>query len=164
MEQERRQGENNDNFEIRRLRLEDYEEYCVLRAEGLLDSPMAFTTSYADFVARTDENKKEIYLSSIGEKSENFTLAVFVPIEDETTITPPKKRMVGLTGFGRETREKTRHKGTLVSVYVTPKYRGKGLSRKMLQQALALVRTMEGAFLLLFLFFFSVVFALYPSY
>lgn len=140
---EQRVGE----FEIRKLREEDFEDYCKLRAEGLLDSPIAFTTSYNDFISRSDAKKREIFLSSIGIGTENFTLAAFVA-DDEAgepnSFGSSKKTMIALTGFGRETREKALHKGSLVSVYVTPKYRGRGLSRMMMDQAMAFVRKIEG--------------------
>src|SRR5690349_5106581 len=86
MEQREKRPLGNVNFEIRKLSEEDYEEYCALRAEGLLDSPIAFTTSYNDFMARSEEKKKEIFLSSVGVGTENFTLAAFAPITNGDSL------------------------------------------------------------------------------
>ena len=109
---------------IRQLTDADAEIYRVLRLQSLREAPHAFTNSYEEFSQRT--------LDSIAQQfraPENFTLGAF---ED--------KRLVGMVGFYREGALKVRHKGYIVSLFVLPDYRGRGMARALLVEALARVK------------------------
>jgi len=105
---------------IRQLHDTDVEIYRVLRATCLRESPHAFTSSYEEFSQRP--------LDSIAQQlrgHENFTLGAF---EDA--------RLVGMVGFYRENALKLRHKGYIVSMYVLPEYRSRGIARALLIEAI----------------------------
>ncbi len=104
---------------LRQLTEADVEIYRELRAYCLRESPRAFTNSYEEFSQRT--------LDSIAQQfrgHDSFTLGAF---EDD--------RLVGMVGFYRESALKLRHKGYLVSMYVLPKYRSRGIARALLVDA-----------------------------
>jgi ribosomal protein S18 acetylase RimI-like enzyme len=105
---------------IRQLTEADVEIYRKLRLQCLRESPQAFTTSAEEFSRRT--------LDSIAQQlrgPENFTLGAF---EDE--------RLVGMVGFYRESVLKLRHKGYIVSMFVLPEYRSRGIARALLVEAI----------------------------
>lgn len=52
--------------------------------------------------------------------------------------------LAGVVGLSFDTREKARHKVTLLGMYVANRYRQHGLGRKLLQAALAHARQREG--------------------
>jgi ribosomal protein S18 acetylase RimI-like enzyme len=105
---------------IRQLHDTDVEIYRALRLTCLRESPHAFTNSYEEFSQRTNES---IALQLRGH--ENFTLGAF-----------EADRLVGMVGFYRETALKLRHKGYIVSMYVLPEYRSRGLARALLIEAI----------------------------
>jgi ribosomal protein S18 acetylase RimI-like enzyme len=109
---------------IRPLTESDAEIYRVLRLQSLRESPHAFTSSAEEFGQRT--------LDSIAQQfraAENFTLGAF---EDN--------QLAGMVGFYRETALKLRHKGYIVSMYVRPDYRSRGMARALLVKAIERVR------------------------
>ncbi len=105
---------------IRQLADTDVEIYRVLRACCLRESPRAFTNSYEEFSQRTVESIAQQFRSH-----ENFTLGAF---EDD--------RLVGMVGFYRESALKLRHKGYIVSMYVLPEFRARGIARALLMEAI----------------------------
>ena len=109
---------------IRQLTDVDVELYRVLRAHCLRESPRAFTTSYEEFSQRATES-----LAQQLRGHENFTLGAF---EDD--------QLVGMVGFYRENALKLRHKGYIVSMYVLPDYRSRGIARALLMEAIARVK------------------------
>ncbi len=118
---------------IRQLTEADVEIYRALRAFCLRESPHAFTTSYEEFSQRT--------LDSLAQQlrgHDNFTLGAF---EDG--------QLVGMVDFFRETMLKLRHKGYIVSMYVQPEYRSRGIARALLIEAIGRVKRLPGLKLLL---------------
>jgi ribosomal protein S18 acetylase RimI-like enzyme len=109
---------------IRQLHDTDVEIYRVLRATCLRESPHAFTSSYEEFSQRTRDS-----LAQQLRGHENFTLGTF---EDD--------RLVGMVGFNRENALKLRHKGYIVSMYVLPEYRSRGIARALLVEAITRAR------------------------
>ncbi len=109
---------------IRQLTEADAEVYRTLRLRSLGESPHAFTNSYEEFSQRT--------LDSIAQQfrgHDSFTLGSF---EDD--------RLVGIVGFYRESARKLRHKGYIVSMYVLPEYRSRGIARALLVEAIERVK------------------------
>ena len=113
-----------EKMPIRQLTGIDVEAYRALRLQSLRESPRAFTYSYEEFSQRT--------LDSIAQQlrgPENFTLGAF---EDN--------RLVGIVGFYHESALKLQHKGHIVSLYVLPEYRGRGLAQALLTAALERIK------------------------
>jgi len=105
---------------IRQLTDTDVEIYRALRLTCLRESPHAFTSSYEEFSQRT--------LDSVSQQlrvHENFTLGAF-----------ENDQLVGMVGFYRENALKLRHKGYIVSMYVLPDYRARGIAQALLLEAI----------------------------
>src|SRR5512135_821822 len=109
---------------IRQLIEADVEIYRELRSYCLRESPHAFTNSYEEFSQRTTDSIAQQFRSH-----ENFTLGAF-----------EEDRLVGMVGFYRESALKLRHKGYIVSMYVLPEYRSRGIARALLMEAIDRVK------------------------
>jgi len=106
-------------MEIRFLRAEDAAEWWRLRAEALRGDPAAFSASAEEHESLTLEEVRRRFGSN---DDEMFVAGAF---EDG--------RLAGMAGFYREKGAKSRHKGRVWGVYVTPTSRGQSMGRKMLQ-------------------------------
>ncbi len=114
---------------IRRLVAADAVAYQSLRLAALRESPTAFSSSY--------EAECDVPMSTI-----------------EAHMAPDSGRcrfgafdganLVGVVGVGRESALKVRHKAFVGGMYVAPAWRGKGLGRQLLEQALLFVDAMPG--------------------
>ena len=107
-------------MEIRRLTTADAAAYRALRLRSFREHPEAFTTSY--------------------EELERQSLA-----DTERRMTAPNIKLwgafvggelSGYVGLDRETRAKSRHKATLVGMYVQPEAAGRGIGRALVQALL----------------------------
>jgi ribosomal protein S18 acetylase RimI-like enzyme len=105
---------------IRPLTEADVDVYRALRLQSLREAPHAFTNSYEEFSQRTQDSIAQQFRAH-----ENFTLGAF-----------EADRLVGMVGFYRETALKVRHKGYIVSMYVLPEYRSRGMARALLVEAI----------------------------
>jgi len=117
-------------MEIRFLTADDAREWWRLRAESLNGDPEAFSASAEDPDSLGLEDVKN-RLSSGGED-----LFIVGGFDDG--------RLQGMAGFHREQGRKLRHKGRVWGVYVTPKRRGEGIGRKMLEKVLERGAGIEG--------------------
>lgn len=116
-------------MEIRFLRSDDAAEWWRLRAEALAGDPEAFSSSSEEHEKLTvDEVKKRL-----GGWGDSFVAGAF-----------DDGRLIGMAGFHRETGRKTRHKGRIWGVYVTPSERGDGAGRRLLQALLERAGKVEG--------------------
>jgi ribosomal protein S18 acetylase RimI-like enzyme len=106
---------------IRQLTDTDVEIYRALRLDSLRESPHAFTNSYEEFSQRTMDAITQQFRGH-----ESFTLGAF-----------EADRLVGMVGFYRESALKLRHKGYIVSMYVLPEHRSRGIARALLIEAIA---------------------------
>ncbi len=116
---------------IRQLSEDDADEFRALRLGALRESPEAFGSSYEETAAQPAETLTR-RLRSDPDAPDNFFLGAFDP------------SMIGMIGFHRETRLKTRHKGSILSMYVAPEARGKGIGRALVEQAIARARRQAG--------------------
>ena len=105
---------------IRQLTEADAEIYRELRSYCLRESPHAFTVSYEEFSQRTTDS-----IAQQLRGHDSFTLGAF-----------EGDRLVGMVGFYRESALKLRHKGYIVSMYVLPEYRARGIARALLIEAI----------------------------
>jgi ribosomal protein S18 acetylase RimI-like enzyme len=108
---------------VRRLDEEDAEEFRALRLEALRESPEAFRSSYEETVRQP----AAILIARLRRNPDaphDFFLGAFDPT------------MIGMVGFHRESRLKTRHKGSIVSMHVAAAARGRGVGRALLERAI----------------------------
>ncbi|HUA85644.1 MAG TPA: GNAT family protein [Bryobacteraceae bacterium] len=115
---------------IRVLTPADAISFSKLRRERLEQAPRAFAESLAEHDA--------LPLSKIAERlaksTDNFVLGAFTP----------KAELIGMAGFARNPRLKSRHKGTIWGVYVRPRWRGSGVGRALLSELIKHARAIVG--------------------
>ena len=116
---------------IRKLTHRDAEEYRNCRLDALQDSPSAFATSFEEESARTIDFFRDRF-----ERQEFTDTQTFGAFDGD--------RIIGLTGIIREASPRRQHKMTLVSVFVRPEYRGKGIASQLVQAALDHARHCTG--------------------
>ena len=116
--------------EIRYLTGNDASEYWRLRLEALEGDPEAFSASAQEHrTLGLDEVRKRLG----SEGGDQFVVGAL-----------QGGRLIGTAGFYREQNLKTRHKGRIWGVYVTPARRGAGVGKRMLQTILKRVAEMKG--------------------
>lgn len=114
-------------MDVRVLTEDDAQEFWRLRLEALESDPRAFGASPEEHRAMPLE-RTAARLKAVPRGG--FVVGAF---EDG--------KMAGNAGFFREDRIKTRHKGGIWGVYVTPAWRGKGVARRMISAILDRLRT-----------------------
>jgi ribosomal protein S18 acetylase RimI-like enzyme len=97
----------------------------------LAEFPDAFTSSLEEgIVVHPLELAKRFGANG----SDDFVLGAFA---DDGSL-------AGYAGFQRETRQKNRHKGTIVGMYVVHEFRGRGLGQTLLVRLVEEVRALQG--------------------
>jgi RimJ/RimL family protein N-acetyltransferase len=114
---------------IRRLVPSDAASYQALRLQALRDTPTAFSSSYEEEC----DTPMATIAAHMAPDSGRHRFGAF-----------DGDALVGVVGLGRETAAKLRHQAYIGGMYVAPAYRGKGLGRQLMAQALALADSMEG--------------------
>lgn len=111
------------NSTIRKLQPADRPAYRQVRLDCLREFPGSFGSSYEE-----EREKPELHFEArIEAQTDNeFMMGVF-----------DGEALVGICGFIRDSRAKTRHRGELVQVYVRPAYAGQGLGRQLLLATIA---------------------------
>ena len=108
-------------IEVRFLSPDDAAEWLRLRVEALKLAPEAFSASLEEYESLSlDEVKKRLWSDG-----DAFVVGAF-----------QESRLIGIAGFYREKGPKSRHKGRVWGVYVTPKARGAGIGARMMQALL----------------------------
>lgn len=118
------------NETIRLLQRNDVEAYRKLRLLALQESPYSFGSTFEEEVSLTEEEMTQ----RLGDGENNWVMGAFA--EDGP--------LVGMVGFFRQQKERTRHKGEVWGMYIHPEARGAGLGRKLMKALLAYARTLEG--------------------
>jgi RimJ/RimL family protein N-acetyltransferase len=112
---------------IRPLEIDDFSAFLNIQRDALLNAPEVFGSDYDWFDALSILSKEQRY-----EKYMNFPYQYLLGAIDE------KGAIVGMIGFSSEHMQaKTRHKGKIWGMYVTPEQRGKGLASQLVQTVLS---------------------------
>ena len=111
---------NNEEVFYRPLVPEDINEYRRVRVNCLLQYPNNFGTTYEEEVTTTT---LKLDPAITHPDAYNFVIGVF----NENEI------LVGFCGFLSEKRQKTKHRGEIVQMYVDTAYSGKGIGKNLLQ-------------------------------
>ncbi|MGE5674554.1 MAG: N-acetyltransferase family protein [Mycobacterium leprae] len=116
-------------MEMRRLVPADIAAYKAIRLEALELAPEAFGSDLAEQRTMSDAE----WLVRIGGSDDAYIVGAF-----------EGGQLIGTAGFSRERRRKTRHKGGIWGVYVTPAARGQGVARRLMAAILEDARHQEG--------------------
>lgn len=114
---------------IRTLTTQDIDAFSELRLAALETHPESFATTANDWREAPPE-KIEALLSRCETSADHAIWGAYQP------------RLAGMIGFSRETRQLTRHKGSLWGFFVRPEFRGQGLGRQLLATAVAYAGTL----------------------
>ncbi|MEP6849134.1 MAG: GNAT family N-acetyltransferase [Acidobacteriota bacterium] len=112
----------------RRLQQGDGYAYRCIHLESLKNFPDNFGTLYEDQV-KVPILLFETFIETVS--MDNFMIGAFVENE-----------LVGIAGFRREERPKTRHRGEIVQVFVRPEFHGQKIGETLVRKAV------DAAFLL----------------
>ena len=116
-------------MQIRFLNMDDAVEWLRLRLEARGGDPEAFSASLEEYRSLSlDEVRRRLWSDG-----DAFVVGAF---QDQ--------RLMGMAGFYREKGPKSRHKGRIWGVYVTPEARGGGISRSMMEALLERGTEIEG--------------------
>ncbi len=99
-----------------------------LRLEALANHPVAFSADYAASAAESVRQWSERVVSYVSEDVGMISVAA------------THDRLVGMAGFHREKRPKTRHSGTIWGVYVKTEWRGLHVAEALLEECAAWAR------------------------
>jgi RimJ/RimL family protein N-acetyltransferase len=114
---------------LRRLTPEDATLYRELRLHALTDFPAAFMSS-------AEEERAE---------SLDWFAQRLSPANDTTMLGAfDGQTLIGMVGFGRNSRLKTRHTGFIRSMFVMPAWRKAGVGVALLTEAVTALRQLDG--------------------
>lgn len=122
-------GLEEKRMHIRCLSPEDVMPFRELRLRALREHPDAFGTSYEEAMNLSIEEMAERLKPS----PDAFILGAF----------DPEGHLVGMVGFYREIGEKKRHKGVIWGMYCLPEYRGSGVGKALLTEAVDRAKAMK---------------------
>jgi len=121
-------------MEVRVLTQADAGPFRELRRERLDDAPRAFGESVAECEAMTVSDVAVRLGAGLGTSGgNNFVVGAFIGAQ-----------LIGMAGFARNLREKSRHKGLIWGVYVRPAFRGQGVARALLTTLVERARPQPG--------------------
>ena len=117
-------------FLVRVLGPDDAAAFRSLRLAGLRESAPAFCSSYEEEVVRPVEATTQ----RLEPDAEQFVVGAF----------DAAGALLGVAGFYRNDRIKTRHRGTVWGMYVAPEARGLGAGRALLEAIVARAAAIPG--------------------
>jgi ribosomal protein S18 acetylase RimI-like enzyme len=117
-------------MEFRYLTAEDAGEWLRLRLQALQGDPEAFSASFEEYQPlNLEEVRKRLGFDA----KDAFVVGAF-----------DGGRLQGCAGFYRDRGLKSRHKGRVWGVYVTPERRGAGVGKKMMTMLLERGAALDG--------------------
>lgn len=114
----------------RKLKSTEAQDFRRVRLECLQNFPESFGTLYEDEVG-----KAKLYFEEIIEQDSSDVIFFGALAGDD---------LIGIAGFVRGNRTKTRHRGEIVSMYVNPDFHGQKVGENLLRQLLKAVFDLEG--------------------
>jgi GNAT superfamily N-acetyltransferase len=114
---------------IRPLTEDDADLYQALRLRSLREHPEAFGSDYEDECAMTPETVAE-------RLRPNPNRIMFGALVDD--------KLAGIVHLGRAPGRKIRHRAGLGAMYVAHEFRGQGVGRALVQEAIRYARTLPG--------------------
>ena len=118
---------------IRQAIASDFPAWRALRLRALREHPDSFGSSFAEYAATPYEEAEHRFTAT----SIAGTNAVFLAFDADGTL-------AGTTGVYREHGPKSQHRMGIWGVYVAAEARGQGTGARLLQEAIAYSRTIEG--------------------
>ncbi len=118
-----------DEFRIRVLGPEQAKIFQTLRLKALRESPEAFSSSYAEESHYTLE-----FVAGRLSSDSSRALGAFAS----------NGELIGMTGIYRERHIKLNHKAVIFGMYVTPEFRGRGIGRRLLEEAISQAKNIPG--------------------
>jgi ribosomal protein S18 acetylase RimI-like enzyme len=118
----------SSEVQIRRLTGSDAHAYRALRLRAFRDYPEAFTSSFEEESLKPLANSEQ----RLSESSSCRVWGAFV-----------ENRLVGMVGLEREQRQKIRHKGLIIGMYVAPEFARRGIARTLLNTLLEHARQID---------------------
>jgi len=109
-------------IEFRKLQRKESNSYRELRLECLKMFPENFGSNYQD-----EKEKDKLFFQPYIENSstDNSLIGGF-----------DNEKLIAICGFHRYEAEKTKHRGTIIQVYVNPEYQGKNIGLDILKSTL----------------------------
>ncbi|SAL60352.1 N-acetyltransferase GCN5 [Caballeronia arvi] len=114
---------------VRALTREDAQAFQSLRLSALTLSPASFASSYEDEKHRSPDDVIDRVI-----QTENQ--AVFGAFAED--------QLVGVVGVRRDLFPQHRHKAHVWGMYVAPGYRGAGVSKMLMSEAIGFAKNMQG--------------------
>lgn len=115
--------EPHSAIQIRPIRETDLTAYRDIRLEALQSHPEAYGSDYADQFA----DPESVWAGRIRGSLDGIASRILLAETDAGDL-------VGLSAVYREKGAKVCHSGTLVSVYVRPPWRGRGIAEQMIDR------------------------------
>ncbi len=111
------------NISYRLLQSADLDAYRAIRLRCLRDYPDNFGTTYEE----EQQGKYAKLVGAIkGDDKDNFAYGAFTE----------NNELVGICGFVREPRTKTRHRGEVIQMFVDTAYAKQGIGKQLLQHTI----------------------------
>jgi RimJ/RimL family protein N-acetyltransferase len=111
-------------IEYRKLGKSDKAIYRQTRLECLYKFPDNFGSTYEE---ESQESQLKFEQIIENEEVDSFMVGVFV-----------EEKCIGLCGFSRESRNKTKHRGEIVQMYVNPDFSGQKIGKTLLKKTIEL--------------------------
>lgn len=119
-------------MEYRKITADDAKAFRELRVEMCTLHPEAFGQSPEEVLSRPDDDFIK-FISPSTDFPQKFVLGTF-----------DNGKLVGSVGLFRNESAKERHRAWIWTVFVKPEYRGKGISRQLMQYTIDEARKIEG--------------------
>lgn len=116
----------------RKLESTEAKIFRHVRLEALKNFPEGFGTRYEDEIGKT-----RIYFEEIIERGDSADIFFFGAFAEDDEL-------IGIAGFVRENRAKTKHRGEIVSMYVKPEFHGRRIGENLLRALIEAAFEIEG--------------------
>lgn len=116
-------------MKLRLLTKEDAAIYLEIRLEGLKSNPEVFSTAMDDILDQEDPVK---FKEEILDNDNDYTFGAF----------SEKGKLIGVVTLKTSEKTKSEHKGIISGLYVSPKARGLGAGKKLIEEAIYLAKSL----------------------